>query len=754
MADPVLLFIGTSDDKVFLPRLKGLMGGITTFVITDPVSTVVEVELYCKARGITGVLSTNTHLLKRLLGREHETKNPSLDNYSGSYIKRNGIEYVFLNPLEHLISVPYGSFLQRRYISKLTAPASWNPATPFSWCLLDPSNCDQIYYEYQQAFAIAVDIETLKDPLSIRCIGYTAIFLDTDNTIRTHSSVLPIDSTYALAWMRKINALQVPKIFQNGKYDISYLSMYNAVPTAYYWDTAHLFHAWYSELPKDLAALGSFFIREAMYWKDLAATNDLMEYYRYNALDTWVTANVWMQQMLQMPDWARANYLQEFPLVYPCHLSEMTGVARDAARMIAARSDVDRKIAEDSASIDAMLSVKNFNVNSPIQMRQMLAVLGCKDLTSADEKNLKKAAYRHPVNNRIINKILDVRGNRKLKSTYLRTDEDITKASPRGSKEYHGRILYALNPHGTDTGRLASREHHFWCGLQIQNIPRGKEVKQTVVSDTGFLFGECDLEQAESRDTAHIAGDENLIAAVSGSRDFHSINASRFFGVSYDSIYDDTSKKTKDKSLRDLAKRVNHGANYNMGADVLVDTMGLEKIYEAQKLLKLPKLWIPRQIAQYLLDQFHKTYPSISGSYYPYVIQSIQTTRRLQGATGWTRYCFGEPAKSKQALNAYVAHCPQSLNAMVLNKAYMRVFYDIAMHPEHAPNFKLCAQIHDSILFQFRIGHEYLMEEVKQRMEIPVTVKGCDGKTRTFIVPAALKAGKDGKGSRYWSDLE
>lgn len=91
---------------------------------------------------------------------------------------------------------------------------------------------------------------------------------------------------------------------------------------------------------------------------------------------------------------------------------------------------------------------------------------------------------------------------------------------------------------------------------------------------------------------------------------------------------------------------------------------------------------------------------------------------------------------------------------MILNKAFLKVFYEIALHPTHRNNFKLIAQIHDSILFQFRIGHEYLCEMVRNCMEIPVTVVGCDGKERTFTVPADIKAGKEGKGAVYWSETE
>ena len=67
--------------------------------------------------------------------------------------------------------------------------------------------------------------------------------------------------------------------------------------------------------------------------------------------------------------------------------------------------------------------------------------------------------------------------------------------------------------------------------------------------------------------------------------------------------------------------------------------------------------------------------------------------------------------------------------------------------------FKLCAQIHDSILYQYRAGHEYLAEEVRKEMEIPITVRGYDGETRTFTVPSAIKDGKN-HDSVYWSETE
>jgi hypothetical protein len=117
--------------------------------------------------------------------------------------------------------------------------------------------------------------------------------------------------------------------------------------------------------------------------------------------------------------------------------------------------------------------------------------------------------------------------------------------------------------------------------------------------------------------------------------------------------------------------------------------------------------------------------------------------------TAWTRYCFGSPASNKRHKNAYIAHPPQSLNAQTLNKSYLAVFNDIANNPKHSTNFKLNAQIHDSILFQHRIGHEYLKDMVVERMQVPVTIKAYDGEIRTFVVPA--DASNSGE---YWGDIK
>lgn len=794
VADNALLFWGTFEDKNYLTYLKPCVGSATCYVRVEKITTIAQVTLYCKSKKVNRVITTSIDLLERLL-KWDKRKRPSLANYAGSYFSipsfdgKSEIEIVFIQPLKQIVTVSYGKFMATRYISKLTKPESWYKSTPFTgFELLTPSN-EKKWFDYFSwgSALISIDIETFRENAVIRCLSYTAFIFDSNRgRWESHSVVLPLDSEYNLAIMRKWNwQLKAPKVFQNGKYDISYFSRYNAPVYNYLFDTASLFHCWYSELPKDLGFLNAFFIREAIYWKDLSETNDTYEYYKYNALDTWGTGNAFLSMILEAPQFAINNYLLEFPLTFPCHLCEMTGIERDMEAFTVAKTEQEDIVVKESMKLNRMLGIPaghDFNVKSTKHMKALFKLLGCSDMKSQDEKNIKKARFRHPFNARLLSKVLDIRKARTLVSNYLTRGKEFFRPDGTGN-----RFLYSLNPHGTDSSRLASKSHHFWTGDNIQKIPRGKIVKQTFKADPGFLLAEVDLEQAESRDTAYISGDETLIENVENSPDFHCANASAFFGIPFVELYNEETGKKLNVPIRDLAKNVNHGSNYNMGPRVLVETMGEENIIKAKQLLKLPRYWTYMQVAEHLLDQFHITYPSIKQVFYRGVIEEIGRTSMLESKAwyhrwdgsvwddiecihnsyeeerllnpAWTRYCFGDPSSSKPALNSYISHPPQSLNAQTLNKAFLSVFFDIAMDPKHGPNFKLLAQIHDSILFQYRIGHDYLCDMVKERMEIPVTIKAYDGKVRTFVVPAGIKKGDHLKGSNkgkatHWSMTE
>lgn len=745
----------TREDASYINLLKPILQGKveTSLSLSEP-ETVHEVVVNAKKTGASCIATTSLKLLQLLLAPLK--KDVSIENYAGSIIRKYDVEFLVVQPLEQLISTSTGSFLAKRYFSKLITPDKFISFPELSWQLYIGLEEDQWINKACNSDFISIDIETVRDDpnRSISCVGFTCVNL---NTWTFDTCVVPLDDPSNIPFLSTILGIStVPKLFQNGKYDNSYLLRYGLVVENWCFDTLNLFHSWYSELPKRLDFITSFILRDAIYWKnESSVAYDKMQYYAYNARDCHNTACAWISLLSEVPQWAITNYEYEFRLVFPCLLAELTGLKRDQQVMDEELSRFESKLVERLAKIQRLIGVPGFNPSSPPQTLQLIHMLGMSQLKSSDKSSMDKAKFAHPLNQLILTEIEDYRKDRKLVTSYLRD----VNPKDGSCKSWNGRIYYSLSPSGTDTSRLASKESSFWCGWQIHNIPRDRDdiqIKRGIVAEEGFYFGEGDYSQAEARDTAYLSGDRNLIQAVDDpTKDFHGSNAAAFFGIPYEEIVSsilnglEYTHKVLNKPIRQLSKNTNHGANYNMGPGVMVDTMGLKNVVRAQLLLRLPSQWTPLQVCAYLLSRFDKTYPVVRDSkdgWYAKVIADVTSSNKLVGPTGWTRYCFGSPAKSKRDLNRYAAHPPQSLNAQCLNNAYMKVLKDVWM--PNKENFKLGPQIHDSILFQYKIGMEYLAHQVKQAMEFSIPVTDTFGITRNLSIPIDLKGG-----SNRWSEL-
>jgi len=731
------LFNCTPYDRPFLPLLKGIFSGHQVH-LTDLSPTILyELTSIAKLKKVDAVITCNPTTLSKLTGMPG-----SVDAYAGSLITVRDVPFLVVDPPEHIISITYGKHLYQRYVSKLTAKESWFPQAKFTWELATEANIADLFTLFSTANYIAVDIETSKELLAIECVGYCGIWFDTSvGSYRTHTVVLPCNSAFFLAWIRRFNDLPAPKITQNGKYDNSYFLRFNAPLRAWYWDTINLFHSWYSELPKDLAFIVSYMLHTFQYWKNEIHGN-LEEFYRYNARDAYGTAISFLALIAEMPEWATDNYLLEFPLVYPCLLAENTGIQVSKERFTKTKELLNVKMEAKLLNVRKMIANPSYNPSSWQQTQKLFIALGSKDITATGKVARDKVSSRHPLNKKILTTIGKYREERKLATSYTKDSIFYPESN---------NVLYQLNPHGTDTSRMASQESHFWCGLQIQNIPRDKKdaesIKQMFQAPEGFYLGEADGEQAEARDTAYLSGDLNLISVVESDKDFHAINVERFFGIPYSQIIS-SNGSVINKDIRELSKRVNHGSNNNLTSwQKFIDILGIELVLNAQKLLKLSPSWTIRQVAEYLVHSYDRAYPTLRTDYYDYLVHTVESTRMLVGQTGWTRYCFGHPAKVKHQKSAYAAHPQQCLNAQWLNKGWRRVFYEIAM--QNPNDFRLHAQIHDSILFSYRSNRRDLALKVKECMTLPMTIKDWKGIPRTFTIPVALKGE-----ARYWNELK
>lgn len=734
-----------AEDLHLANKLAPFLNGVKAKVYSGKLDTIAELVLACKKHGFDAVITNSLSVLQKLLPEGPVRKKAKISNYAGSIIKYMDLEFLIIGGLKRLRTVPYEEFVTRTYVSKIVTPHKWRASTEFNWKLIrTQADFDLAKAALLACDLIATDTETARWNASIRMVGYTGIDLERNISV---TYVIPIEGMHSIYWMRELNDTSVPKAMQNGKYDCAYFARFGAPVRAYYYDTKNMLHAWYAELPKDLGFVVALQVRDSMYWKDLGDSAEPQEQYLYNALDCWGTAEACLAWLAAAPKWAKKNYVDEFKIVPALHMCEMTGIRRDLERLDFYADESEKRQKETLASIRTMVGSPYFNPSSPLQVKNLMKALGAKDKEgeSSDEKHLMAMSYKHPLNERIFTKILDYRGDRKETSTYLTRGEDAKEFGP----PHNRRILCTINSDGTDTGRCASREHHFWCGLQMQNVTAEDEdtparVKETLVADDGWDLWEFDFSQAEDRGVAYKSGDANLLGIFERKVDSHSYKASLFFGIPYEEIYDVVKKKTIMKDIRQLGKRVNHGANYNMGAGVLVDTMGAKALRKAQGLLGLPKHWDLKGIATHLLNSYEKAFPEVKGTYYKSIIAEIKVSNMLVGDTGWTRYCFQQATFSKMALNSYVAHVTQSLNAMILNKAFLKVFNHLGFNP----NFKLLAQIHDSILCMIRKGSEHLADEVVKLMMFPVLITDCKGVKRELIVPVdSKKLGKNWRGT-------
>lgn len=736
MKEKTILVVMNTYDKSYIPFLRPLLYGFKTkAMIAGTISTAAQLAKFAKDNDIDGILISGGDILSVVLKHNGLADDkPTVNHWMGSMLELDGIPTIFIPPLSHLTSVPHCEFLMKRFISKLVTPELWQRTHELTWELADnPNGFSAIRTLMSQAILISIDIETVSN--SIKCCGFTGI-LKRDGQLYSHTVVVPIDTFEQYLLMKDLCENPVAKVFQNGNYDNTYLLRYAVATRNYLYDTYHLMHSWMVELPKSLGFISAMFLLDFRYWKYEANSFNQSDLYYYNAKDCHATAWAWIAMIQEMPDWAWQNYLMEFPGVFPATCCGLDGIKCDDKERKRLREEYNEKAQSALKKVQIMVDTF-FNPASPKQVLALMHALGFKEAKSTEEKELIKFADKHPINSLIVEAILEYRGATKLVSTYL------------DFPQLNGRIMYKLDPAGTDTGRFASQKSNFsettantkgnftyeHYGLQIQNVP--VEVKSMFVPDNpDEEIAECDYSQSESRTTAYITRDQTLIEVVETSPDFHCKNASLFFGIPFEELYDAVAHKVLNKPIRILSKRVNHGSNYLMGAWKLWQTMGDKNVRHAQQLLKLPRRWRPVEVCEFLLGTFEKAYPDIHGRYMDELLDEI----RLEGKMilpcaefPWVRMTFLKPWESKLHKNTAMAHKPQSLSGLKANRSFYDVWKEFQIKQQR---IRMKAPIHDSLFFTYKSSDEKVVKEVCEIMESPMHIHGVK-----MRIPSDAKSG-------------
>ncbi|MEU6034929.1 DNA polymerase I [Actinomadura sp. NPDC047616] len=375
----------------------------------------------------------------------------------------------------------------------------------------------------------------------------------------------------------------------------------------------------------------------------------------------------------------------ELPLVGVLAEMERAGIAVDAGHLAALSSSLGGQVKEVEQLAHTAVG-HEFNLGSPKQVQQVLF----------DELNLPKtkrtktgyttdsealtnllAKEGHPV----LEHILRWREVAKLKSI---VDSLIPMADDAG------RIHTTFNQMIAATGRLSSTDPN------LQNIPirtaEGRQIREAFVVGEGY---EClltaDYSQIELRIMAHLSEDEALLEAFRQRADFHTITASRVFGLPPEEI---------DSELRARIKAMNYGLAYGLSA------YGLSQ-----------QLRISADEARELMEEYFQQFGGVR-EYLREVVARARHDGYTETILGRRRYLPDLTSDNRQrremaermALNAPI----QGSAADIIKVASLNV--DRALR-EHGLRSRMLLQVHDELVFEVASGElDRLQELIREQM--------------------------------------
>jgi uracil-DNA glycosylase family 4 len=155
----------------------------------------------------------------------------------------------------------------------------------------------------------------------------------------------------------------VPKILQNGLYDLFVLAYHMKILVRGFADDIMLMH-WelMCELEKSLAVQASLWTKEP-YYKSDRQTNDRTQFFTYNGKDSCVTYECWQFHKSQLHGGSLAHYRFNFELLLPLLYSELRGILFDKERSMARLDRTNAEINEVQHELNILAGI-NLTIHS------------------------------------------------------------------------------------------------------------------------------------------------------------------------------------------------------------------------------------------------------------------------------------------------------------------------------------------------------------------------------------------------------
>lgn len=529
------------------------------------------------------------------------------------------------------------------------------------------------------------------------------------------------------------------KIYQNALYEIMCFSRYG-IRTDVWHDTMLAQKFLWPELDKGLDNVGRLYTREP-YWKDDGKVGaaekkekkdwgnirDWPAHYAYNCRDTSNTFEACFNQRADLEKRGKlflfANYLMQLypPVAEMC----LRGLPLSTDKQQALIGEYEQKVREWTSGLSSEINPASPKQKLKLFKDKCYAIPKSRGAgnvwrESTDELSLKKMLLKNP-EDKDIPLLLQISETQKALSSYLRVE----------TNEFTSNIHFSMDTHGTETGRFACRKDPWDQGFNAQTIPGYAKKMIEWTEESGRVFIQCDLKQAESRFVAYDTADVNLIAALEDpTRDIHSEVAQQIIkelGIDVSGV----SKEEFKAKWRQLGKKSGHGANYSMQAGTFIENC-----------LKEMDIVLSKKEAEAILEAYHSLFPGIRRGH-SNIEKTLWNTRKLENPFGRERYFYGR-LDSSTFREAY-AYRPQSTIPDVTNSLMLALW---AARAEGKLTFWFHNQVHDSVVVS-ALSHE--VDPIAEFMlnykiwQKPLTLKG-----GTLLIPTDVEVGRNLKELKTW----
>jgi len=563
-------------------------------------------------------------------------------------------------------------------------------------CITDEADLEKWLKKIESAELTAVDTETTSlDALAAELVGISlsikpgeACYIPVAH--RNGEAQLNRDVVLAKLkpWLESTAHL---KVGQNLKYDAHIFANYGITLNGIAFDTLLESYVLESHLPHNMDSLAERHLgMKTIRYEEVCGKGvhqigfdqvDLKIATDYAAEDADITLRLHLELWPQIQESPGLLYVYEkieMPAMRVLGIMERNGIRIDSALLAKQGQQVGKRLLELEGEIH-QLAGQPFNIQSPKQIAEIL--FGQLELPvikktpsgapSTDEEVLQKLAEDYPLPARI----LDYRSLAKLMSTYI-------EKLPRMADPKTGRVHTNFSQATAVTGRLASSDPN------LQNIPvrteEGRRIREAFVPAEGCKLLSADYSQIELRIMAHIAEDDNLLAAFRDGKDVHQATAAEIFGIPLDEV---------SSEQRRYAKVINFGLIYGMSAFGLAGNLGIE-----------------RSAAQNYIAKYFDRYPGVA--------QYMEHTRLEARENGYVETVFGRRlwlpeikgsnGPRRQGAERAAINAPMQGTAADLIKLAMIAVEDW-LEKEQLKT-KLLLQVHDELVFDVPLDEIELLQ--------------------------------------------